>query len=324
MVRTSLCFGAAVLIIVAVFATPLALLARVYLATAFVIMNLLLNIAAPLFIVCGLPPRYRGEGAGARAVGLARRSALADPVVCSQASTTRPSAAQPSARWRRRAGSSAACCSLCRSIRPLARITLKSVPPGVLYLFGIAILASVLGLRLPRYSRGTTAITSPPGIRSVFSIPCRPVETRSRGRPTDRRLHAVAGNLLCLFMVRDAAVFPNVSRRTLTGLAKGPACLSEITEFVLTAVVENNFCRISVACDTNRDGFLLLRLCRPRRDSFAGAGKSLDRGKKQDMNTTKISLFAGAAVVVAVGLVLAIRTNPPTSTRDGAGTIAAP
>lgn len=41
------------------------------------------------------------------------------------------------------------------------------------------------------------------------------------------------------------------------------------------------------------------------------------------MNTTKIALFAAAAVVVAGGLVLAIRMNPSTST-DGAGTIAKP
>jgi len=42
------------------------------------------------------------------------------------------------------------------------------------------------------------------------------------------------------------------------------------------------------------------------------------------MTTTKIALFVGAAVVVAGGLILAIRMNPPTSTNDGHGTIAAP
>jgi len=42
------------------------------------------------------------------------------------------------------------------------------------------------------------------------------------------------------------------------------------------------------------------------------------------MTTTKIALFVGAAVVVAGGLVLAIRMNPSTSTNDGHGTIAAP
>lgn len=39
--------------------------------------------------------------------------------------------------------------------------------------------------------------------------------------------------------------------------------------------------------------------------------------------TTKIALLAGAAAVIAVGLVFAIRMNP-TSTNDGRGTIAAP
>ena len=42
------------------------------------------------------------------------------------------------------------------------------------------------------------------------------------------------------------------------------------------------------------------------------------------MTTKKIALFAGAAVVVAGGLVLAIRMNPSTSNKDGHGTIAAP
>jgi hypothetical protein len=46
--------------------------------------------------------------------------------------------------------------------------------------------------------------------------------------------------------------------------------------------------------------------------------------EEQSMTTTKIALFAGAAVVVAGGLVLAIRMNPSTSTKDGHGTIAAP
>lgn len=42
------------------------------------------------------------------------------------------------------------------------------------------------------------------------------------------------------------------------------------------------------------------------------------------MTTTQIALFAGAAVVVAGGLMLAIRMNPSTSTADGHGTIGAP
>jgi len=41
------------------------------------------------------------------------------------------------------------------------------------------------------------------------------------------------------------------------------------------------------------------------------------------MSSTKILLFAGAAVVIAGGLILALRMNP-TSTKDGQGTIAAP
>ena len=41
------------------------------------------------------------------------------------------------------------------------------------------------------------------------------------------------------------------------------------------------------------------------------------------MTKMKISLFAGAAVVIAVGLVWAIRTNQPVSNNDGRGTIGA-
>jgi hypothetical protein len=42
------------------------------------------------------------------------------------------------------------------------------------------------------------------------------------------------------------------------------------------------------------------------------------------MTTTKIALFAGAAVVVAGGLILAIKMNPTSSTNEGHGAIAAP
>ena len=41
------------------------------------------------------------------------------------------------------------------------------------------------------------------------------------------------------------------------------------------------------------------------------------------MTTTKIAVFAGVAVAVAGGLVLAIRMNP-TSSKDGHGTIVPP
>ena len=41
------------------------------------------------------------------------------------------------------------------------------------------------------------------------------------------------------------------------------------------------------------------------------------------MNTTKIALFAGAAVIIAGGLVLAIRMNTPASTTDARGAIGA-
>jgi hypothetical protein len=42
------------------------------------------------------------------------------------------------------------------------------------------------------------------------------------------------------------------------------------------------------------------------------------------MTTTKIALFAGVAVLIAGGLVLAIRMNQSTSSNDGHGAIAAP
>ncbi len=48
------------------------------------------------------------------------------------------------------------------------------------------------------------------------------------------------------------------------------------------------------------------------------------RHREEDMSTTKITIFAGVAVVIAAGLVIAIKTNQSTSTRDTAGTLAVP
>lgn len=42
------------------------------------------------------------------------------------------------------------------------------------------------------------------------------------------------------------------------------------------------------------------------------------------MDTKKIALFAGVAAVAAAGIVLAIKMNPSISSKEGAGTIAAP
>jgi hypothetical protein len=41
------------------------------------------------------------------------------------------------------------------------------------------------------------------------------------------------------------------------------------------------------------------------------------------MNKTKIMLFAAAAIIIAEGLVIALRTNAPASTQEGRGTIGA-
>lgn len=49
---------------------------------------------------------------------------------------------------------------------------------------------------------------------------------------------------------------------------------------------------------------------------------SFESEKEQALNKTKILLFVGAAVVVAIGLVFAIRTNTSTSTKDVQGAIA--
>jgi hypothetical protein len=50
----------------------------------------------------------------------------------------------------------------------------------------------------------------------------------------------------------------------------------------------------------------------------------LDGKEEQTMTTTKMALFAGAVVVVAGGLILAIRMNPSTSSNEGHGAIGAP
>jgi hypothetical protein len=87
-------------------------------------------------------------------------------------------------------------------------------------------------------------------------------------------------------------------------------------EFSFQHPIKNN-CQIY---DTIRAAFLLSKV--------SGRGAALAAGiwiakEEQKMTTTKISLFAGAAVVIAVGLVLAIRMNAPTSINDGHGTIGA-
>ncbi len=151
--RTSLCFGAAVLIIVAVFATPLALLARVYLATAFVVMNLLLNIVAPLFIVCGLPRRLAAKVRVPALVGwfagVLSLIVWYVPTFYNAAIRSPAIGALEVATWL-----IAGVLFFLPFYTPARENRVRSVPPGVLYLFGIAILASVLGLRLATIQPG--------------------------------------------------------------------------------------------------------------------------------------------------------------------------
>ncbi|HTB13706.1 MAG TPA: hypothetical protein VK752_19160 [Bryobacteraceae bacterium] len=61
----------------------------------------------------------------------------------------------------------------------------------------------------------------------------------------------------------------------------------------------------------------------PKQNIAAGPWTWIDK-EEQNMTTRQIALFGGAALVVAVGLVLAFRTSPSTSTADGRGTIGAP
>ncbi len=137
----------------AVFATPLALVARVYLATAFVVMNLLLNIAAPLLIVCGLP---RSIAAKVRVpvllgwlAGVLSLIVWYVPKFYNAAIQSPALGALEAASWL-----VGGVLFFMPFYTPARENRVKSVPPGVLYLFGIAILASVLGLRLATIQPG--------------------------------------------------------------------------------------------------------------------------------------------------------------------------
>lgn len=77
-----------------------------------------------------------------------------------------------------------------------------------------------------------------------------------------------------------------------------------------------------MAC-TNRLWFLLSLLSGKIGGSAVGprSEKHWSTNRKEKMDKTKITLFAGAAVVIAAGLVLAIRMNTPASTTEGRGAI---
>jgi cytochrome c oxidase assembly factor CtaG len=139
--------AAAALIIAAVFLSPLQLLATVYLSSAHVTKHLLLNLIAPFFVVLGLPPSLAGRLrlpaalgwiAGALSLGFwyvpsMYNAALGDPRV----------GALQAATWL--LGGLLFYLPL---YNPAVANRLKPVPQGVLYLFAMAVIASVIGLRL--------------------------------------------------------------------------------------------------------------------------------------------------------------------------------
>ena len=167
--RTVSWFAAAALIVAAVFLSPLELFATVYLFSAHVVKHLLLNLIAPFFLVLGLPPsiakRVRAPAAvawiaGAVSLGLwyvpsLYNAALRDPRV----------EALQAASWL--LGGVLLYLPL---YNPAAANRLKPVPQGIVYLFAMAVIASVLGLRLA---------TMPPGPYGGYVAPKDPLHILS-------------------------------------------------------------------------------------------------------------------------------------------------
>ena len=145
--RTVSWFAASAIVVAAIFLSPLELLATVYLSSAFVVKHLLLNLVVPFFLVLGFPtsiakhvrvPALLAWLGGAAAlvtwyVPSLYNAALLDP---------RVEAAQV-VSWL--LGGVLLYLPL---YNPVPSNRLKAVPQGIIYLFALAVIASVVGLRL--------------------------------------------------------------------------------------------------------------------------------------------------------------------------------
>jgi cytochrome c oxidase assembly factor CtaG len=145
--RTVSWFAAAALIVAAVFLSPLELFATVYLSSAHVIKHLLLNLVAPFFVVLGLPSfiarRLRVPALLAWIAGAASLVAWYVPSLYNAALLDPRVETLQAASWV--LGGALLYLPLYNPARPNR---LKAVPQGIIYLFALAVIASVVGLRL--------------------------------------------------------------------------------------------------------------------------------------------------------------------------------
>jgi cytochrome c oxidase assembly factor CtaG len=151
--RVAVCLAVSALLIAGIYTSPLELFSKVYLLSAHVVKQLLLNLAVPLLLVLGLPlvvaRRVRIPPATAwvaAAVSLViwyvpslYNAALRDPRV----------EAVQAASWF--LGGMLLYLPL---YTPAAANRLKPVPPAIVYLFAMAVVASVLGLLLASMAPG--------------------------------------------------------------------------------------------------------------------------------------------------------------------------
>jgi len=151
--RVAICLAVSALLIAGIYASPLELFSKVYLLSAFVVKHLLLNLTVPLLLVLGLPVsisrRVRVPAAiawVAAAVSLAiwyvpslYNAALRDPRV----------EAVQAISWV--LGGMLLYLPL---YTPAAAARLKPVPPAIIYLFAMAVVASIVGLRLATLAPG--------------------------------------------------------------------------------------------------------------------------------------------------------------------------
>jgi cytochrome c oxidase assembly factor CtaG len=145
--RTVIWFAAASAVVVAVFASPLELFANVYLSSAEVAKHLLLNLIAPFFLVLGLPrpvaSRLRVPAILAWIAGTATMVAWYVPSLYNAALGNPRVEALQAASWV--LGGMLLYLPL---YTPARENRIKAVPQGIIYLFALAIVTSIVGLRL--------------------------------------------------------------------------------------------------------------------------------------------------------------------------------
>jgi len=151
--RVAICLAVSALLIAGIYLSPLELFSKVYLLSAETVKQLLLNLAVPLLLVLGLP------------VAAARRVRAPAAIAWVGAALSLviwyvPSLYNAALRNPRMETAQAASWLLGGILlflplyTPVAANRLKPVPPAIVYLFAMAVVASIVGLRLATLSPG--------------------------------------------------------------------------------------------------------------------------------------------------------------------------